>query len=82
MIAAKPVRYFLYARKSSENEDKQVASVPSQIEELKKLAQEKEINVVEVFTEEKSAKAPGRPVFSQMIEEIHKARPRVFFAGN
>lgn len=74
MIAAKPVRYFLYARKSSENEDKQVASVPSQIEELKKLAQEKEINVVEVFTEEKSAKAPGRPVFSQMIEEIHKGK--------
>ncbi len=74
MIAAKPVRYFLYARKSSENEDKQVASVPSQIEELKKLAQEKSLNVVEVFTEEKSAKAPGRPVFSQMIEDIHKGR--------
>ncbi len=70
----KPIRYFLYARKSSENEDKQVASVPSQIEELKKLAQEKDINVTEIFTEEKSAKAPGRPVFSRMIEDIHKGR--------
>jgi DNA invertase Pin-like site-specific DNA recombinase len=71
-MIAKPVRYFLYARKSSENEDKQVASVPSQIEELKKLAQEMSLNIVEIFTEEKSAKAPGRPVFSQMIADIHK----------
>ena len=70
----KPIRYFLYARKSSENEDKQVASVPSQIEELRKLAQQMNLNIVEVFTEEKSAKAPGRQVFSQMIEDIHKGR--------
>ena len=71
---AKPIRYFLYARKSSENEDKQVASVPSQIEELKKLAQEMSLNIIKVFTEEKSAKAPGRPVFGKMIEDIHKGR--------
>ena len=71
-MIAKPVRYFLYARKSSENEDKQVASVPSQIEELKKLAQEMSLNVIKIFTEEKSAKGPGRPVFSQMIADIHK----------
>ena len=73
-MITKPIRYFLYARKSSESEDKQVASVPSQIEELKKLAQQMNLNIVEVFTEEKSAKAPGRPVFSQMIEDIQKGR--------
>ena len=73
-MTAKQIRYFFYARKSSENEDKQVASVPSQIEELKKLAQQMNLNIAEVFTEEKSAKAPGRPVFSQMIEAIHKDR--------
>ena len=67
-----PIRYFLYARKSSESEDKQVASVPSQIAELKRLAGERNLTVVNIFTEEKSAKAPGRPVFSQMIEAIHK----------
>ena len=73
-MIAKSLRYFLYARKSSESEDKQVASVPSQIEELRKLAQEMKLNIVEIFTEEKSAKAPGRPVFSQMIGAIQKGQ--------
>jgi len=73
-MSTRPIRYFLYAHKSSENEDKQVASVPSQIEELKKLAGQLNLNVVQVFTEEKSAKAPGRQVFGRMIEDIHKGR--------
>ena len=67
-----PPRYFLYARKSSENEDRQVASIPSQIDELKKLAQKYNLKVIDVLTEEKSAKAPGRPIFSQMVADIHK----------
>ncbi len=66
------INYFLYARKSSENEDKQVASIPSQIEELKILAQQHNLNIVDILTEEKSAKAPGRPVFNVMLEKIHK----------
>lgn len=71
-MIAKPIKYFLYARKSTESEDRQVASIPSQIEELKKLANDQNLNIVKILTEEKSAKCPGRPVFTQMIEEIHK----------
>ncbi len=67
-----PIKYFLYARKSSESEDKQVASIPSQVEELKRIAKQQNINILEILTEEKSAKSPGRPVFSNMIERIHK----------
>lgn len=65
------VKYFLYARKSSEGEDRQVASIPSQIEELQKLARQLNLPIEAILTEEKSAKAPGRPVFTKMIENIH-----------
>jgi site-specific DNA recombinase len=67
----KHIRYFLYARKSSENEDKQVASIPSQIEEMNRLARDKKLDIVKVFIEEKSAKAPKRPVFGEMIEALN-----------
>jgi len=67
---ASPIRYFLYARKSSESEDKQVASISSQIDELKKLAKENGLRIIDILTEEKSAKAPGRIVFNQMLQDI------------
>jgi len=69
-----PLRYFLYARKSSESEDKQVASISSQIDELKKLAKENNLKIIDVLTEEKSAKAPGRTVFNQMLQDIHEGK--------
>lgn len=69
-----PIRYFLYARKSSESEDKQVASISSQIDELKKLASEQGLKIIGVLTEEKSAKAPGRLVFNQMLQDIHEKK--------
>lgn len=67
------VKYFIYARKSSESEDRQMASIDSQIEELKKLAdQQGGLEIVDILFESKSAKAPGRPVFNKMLERIHK----------
>jgi site-specific DNA recombinase len=68
--SAEKIKYFMYARKSSESEDRQMASIESQIDELKKLAKENELEVVEVFSEAKSAKAPGRMEFRKMIERI------------
>jgi len=66
------IKYFLYARRSSESEDRQMASIESQTEELKKLSKENSLNIVEIFSESKSAKAPGRPVFNEMVERIQK----------
>ncbi len=65
-----PKRYILYARKSSESEDRQMASIDSQLQELQKLASELHLNVVEVLSESQSAKAPGRPIFSVLLAKI------------
>lgn len=66
------IKYFLYARKSSESEDRQMASIDSQIGELKNIAKQNNLEIIEVFSESKSAKAPGRPIFNEMIARIKK----------
>jgi len=67
----KKLRYLIYARKSTEAEDRQVASIEAQVDELEKIAAEKELEVVgKPFCESKSAKAPGRPIFNAMIQKI------------
>src|SRR3989344_8326812 len=65
------IRYFLYARKSSESEDRQMASIEDQINEMRTLAERLGIVIVDVIQESKSAKKPGRPGFNEMIERIH-----------
>lgn len=72
MIRDQTTKYFLYARKSTESEDRQVLSIDSQIEELKKIAEENQLQIVEVLSESKSAKAPGRPVFNKMMARIYQ----------
>lgn len=63
-------QYAIYCRKSSESEDRQILSIPAQIDELKKLAKHRSLRVSRVLTESKSAKAPGRPVFNEMMASI------------
>ncbi len=65
------IKYFIYARKSSEAEDRQVASIGAQIDELKKIANNSKLKVIDTFTESQSAKAPGRPIFNEMLQRIY-----------
>lgn len=63
--------YCLYARKSSEQDERQAMSIESQIKEIKALAEKANIYVKEVRSESYSAKVSGsRPVYNQMIEDI------------
>lgn len=64
------LRYFVYVRKSSEPDDRQVLSLESQKKEL--LQAFRHLPVVEVIEESRSAKAPGRPRFDAMIARIEK----------
>ncbi len=66
------IRYFIYARKSTETEDKQVTSIEDQISETKKIARELNLDIVDIISESKSAKAPGRKAFNDMLSRIHK----------
>ena len=64
------IKYFIYARKSTESEDRQVLSISSQIDDSKKVADKFNLKVAKVFSESKSAKQPGREVFNEIIERI------------
>jgi len=59
--------YFLYARKSTDVEDKQVLSIDAQLNELREFAQREGIVIVEELIEKRSAKKPGRPIFNRML---------------
>ena len=68
------MKYYLYARKSTEDEERQVMSIEAQLVELKEFAKRENIEIAKEFIESKSAKTPGRKVFNQMIEDIKQSR--------
>ena len=65
-------KYFLYARKSTEDDDKQVMSIEAQLFELREFAHKENLEILEEFQESKSAKTPGRAVFGVMMAKIEK----------
>ncbi len=65
------MKYLIYARKSSESEDRQVQSIDDQVNRLKKLAKEQHLTIADIYIEAKSAKQPDtRPHFDKMLQAI------------
>lgn len=66
------MKYFLYARKSTDVEDKQILSIEAQLCELRAIARKNELEIAEEFVEKKSAKIPGRTIFNDMMSRISR----------
>jgi DNA invertase Pin-like site-specific DNA recombinase len=83
-IAAPPLyvgtaaSYCLYARKSSEDDERQALSIDSQIKEMMLIAEREHLVISEVRKESHSAKASGcRPVYNQLLQDVRTG----MFAG-
>ena len=75
VVSPVKVKYCLYARKSTEQEDQQVLSIDSQIREMEKLAVTEGLDIVARKQESHSAKEAGqRPVFEEIIQEIKQKK--------
>lgn len=67
------IKYFIYARKSSESSEKQIQSIGDQVLIMNGIAKSYGLTVVDTITEAKSAKEPrGRPEFEKMLKRIKK----------
>ncbi len=65
------VRYCLYARKSSESDERQAMSIDGQLSEMKAMAKKEKFFVTEIITESHSAKESGqRPEFNRLLQGL------------
>ena len=63
-------KYFIYARKSTDDEERQLLSIPAQIDELRTFAQKENLEVIDTLIESKTAKKPGRKIFNDLLSRI------------
>lgn len=76
-VEAKAVvtKYVLYARKSTESDEKQALSIDSQIKEMLRIAERDTLEIVDIRRESHSAKDSGqRPVFNEILTDIRSSR--------
>ena len=64
------MKYFLYIRKSTDEDDRRVLSLEAQETELREFALRERLDISATFRESQTAKEPGRPVFNDMISRL------------
>lgn len=74
-IVETPLRYCLYARKSSEDDERQALSIDSQIKEMLEASSRDKLHIAEIRRESHSAKDSGsRPEFNRLIEDFRSKK--------
>ncbi len=69
------LKYCLYARKSSESDERQALSIESQVKEMLQIAEREGLEIVDIRREAHSAKDSGqRPVYKEILEDIRRGR--------
>ncbi|MBU1083378.1 recombinase family protein [Patescibacteria group bacterium] len=74
------LKYFVYARKSSEGEERQARSIEDQLALIWKRVRDSKLDIVQEFTESQTARRPGRPVFNEMIQRIENGEADAILA--
>jgi len=74
LLLYKPMKYFIYARKSTEDEDRQILSIEAQLAELREFAAKEKLEIVASLCEAKTAKEPGRTKFAEMLKQIEQGK--------
>lgn len=64
----------IYARVSSDEQQKEGFSIPAQIDLLKNYAKKNNIEVVKIYEESQTAKQAGRAKFNEMLSFLHASK--------
>ena len=68
------MKYIIYARKSTEDDDRQILSIEAQVFELKEFAAKEKLEIIASFQEAKTAKEPGRIKFAEMLSFLEAGK--------
>ena len=74
------MKVFLYARKSTDDEERQILSIDAQKNELREYAKKQGLVIVREFVESMTAKEPGRPIFNDMLLRVEKGEADALLA--
>ncbi len=68
------MKYFIYTRKSTDSEERQVLSIEAQLAELKEFAAKEKLEIVASLCEAQTAKEPGRMKFAEMLSFLESGK--------
>jgi len=74
------MKYFIYIRKSTDEDDRQILSLEAQETELLEFAERERLEIADIFRESQTAKEPDRPIFNKMLEGIEKGKAQGILA--